>query len=651
MSLLLAVDLGKTTCRAALLPPDGGDPVAAGATAGAPGLAHPHGVALALAAIRAAAPDGAPDAVVVGAAGALAAPRAAQALADELARAFTTADVMVTSDAILAHAAALAGAPGVVLVAGTGAVAVALAADGRLALADGAGPWLGDEGSGAWIGLAGLRAALRAHDGRGAPTALEDAATARFGELAGLARRLGGDPVASAASFAPDVARAAVGEDATATAILADAAHALAAAAHAAAKRAGSEPADAAAMRPGAARAHAAAKRAGSEPADAAATRAGFEPAHAGAERGARSGEPGVALTGGLVGLGEALLGPLRAALEPLVLRPAAAAPIHGARVLARADGPHAVHTTRARVPHVPGHPLDRLSTEAARADLDDLDERPIAELVSLLVDSEARAHEALRRALPALAAATEAIAARLAAGGRLRYVGAGTSGRIALQDAAEWSPTFGTDPALVAAVVAGGERAAWEAVEGAEDDDAAGARDLEDHGIGRADAVVGLSASGRTPYVLGALRAARAAGALTIAVVNAPGGPVAAAADLAVEVDTGAEVLAGSTRLTAATTQKIVLNALSTAALIHLGKAYGPWMVDVRATNEKLRRRAVRIVAEAAAVDDAAAQRALDAAGGHVKTAVVALLAGVGTEEARERLDRAQGRVRAAIE
>jgi N-acetylmuramic acid 6-phosphate etherase len=297
-----------------------------------------------------------------------------------------------------------------------------------------------------------------------------------------------------------------------------------------------------------------------------------------------------------------------------------------------------------------PAEALDLLPTEAARADLDDLDSRPVGEIVTLLVDAEARAHAAVRRALPQLVAATEAVAARLAAGGRLRYVGAGTSGRIALQDAAEGSPTFGIEPELVLAVVAGGPDAARIAVEGAEDDDEAGARDLEAVGLAADDAVVGISASGRTPYVLGALRAARAAGALTVAVANAPGSPIAAVADVAVEVETRAEVLAGSTRLTAGTTQKIVLNALSTAAMIHLGKAYGPRMVDLRATNEKLRRRALRIVAEAAAVDEARAQRALEEADGHVKTAIVALVAGVSAAEARDRLARAGGHARVAI-
>jgi N-acetylmuramic acid 6-phosphate etherase len=379
--------------------------------------------------------------------------------------------------------------------------------------------------------------------------------------------------------------------------------------------------------------------------AGAAAAGAAGRVAGAGAE-----GRAEVAITGGLVALGDPLLGLLRAALAPLTLRPALGTPLDGARVIARGDLPHSAHVVRAGGADAGADPLDRLPTEAVRSDLADLDERPVSELVALLLEAEARAHGALRRALPALAAAAEAVAERLAAGGRLRYVGAGTSGRIAVQDAAEIAPTFGTEPELVVAVVAGGARAATAAVEGAEDDADAGARDLAAQGVGPADAVVGISASGRTPYVLGALRAARAAGALTIAISNTPGSAIGREADLAVELATGAEVLAGSTRLSAGTTQKVALNAISTAAMIRLGKAYGPRMVDLRATNEKLRRRAQRMVAEAAGVDEATAQRALAEAGGHAKTAVVALLAGVSAEQARERLARAGGHARAAI-
>ncbi|WP_372494619.1 N-acetylmuramic acid 6-phosphate etherase [Mycobacterium colombiense] len=285
---------------------------------------------------------------------------------------------------------------------------------------------------------------------------------------------------------------------------------------------------------------------------------------------------------------------------------------------------------------------LDALTTEAVRPDLDDLDARPIPEVVALLVAAEAEAHGAVAAAVPRIAAAAQAIAARLERGGRLVYAGAGTPGRLGVLDAAECAPTFGTD--LVRGVIAGGPAALTEAIEGAED--AFDPTDLAD--LTAADALVGITASGRTPYVLGALEHARAAGALTVAIVNNPGSE--ASAEVVIELLTGPEVLAGSTRLTAGTAQKVVLNALSTSVMIALGKAYGPRMVDVRATNAKVRRRAVRIVRDAAGVDEETATAALAAAGGHAKTAIVALLAGVDATEAAARLDRARGRVRDAL-
>ncbi|WP_055400577.1 MULTISPECIES: N-acetylmuramic acid 6-phosphate etherase [unclassified Mycobacterium] len=286
---------------------------------------------------------------------------------------------------------------------------------------------------------------------------------------------------------------------------------------------------------------------------------------------------------------------------------------------------------------------LDALATEAERPGLDDLDARPVAEVVALLVAAEGEAHAAVAAAVPRIAAAAEAIATRLERGGRLIYAGAGTPGRLGVLDAAECAPTFGTD--LVRGVIAGGPAALTEAIEGAED--AFTPADLAD--LTAADALVGITASGRTPYVLGALAHARAAGALTVAVVNNPGGE--ASADVVIELLTGPEVLAGSTRLTAGTAQKVTLNALSTSVMIALGKAYGPRMVDVRPISAKLRRRAVRIVRDAAGVDEDSAAEALDAAGGHAKTAIVALLAGVDAAEAAARLDRARGRVRAALQ
>ena len=563
--MILAVDLGKTSCRAAA-----GGRMAEGA--GAPGLAAPGGVRAAEAAVLAVARELGPvDEVIVGAAGALAAPDAARALGDALLASLGAERVAVTSDAVIAHAGALDGGPGVVLIAGTGVVALSIGADGALRSVDGWGPWLGDEGGGAWIGAAGLRAALRAHDGRGPSTTLLDAARARFGAPESWPAQFSG--AAALASFAPDVF-AAEG-DAAALAIVGVAAEALAATARAA-------------------------------------------------------GDGPVAMVGGLAGV-EALCGQLD-------LVAAAGDALYGALRLGAIHEPHVIRVQVAGAPHG----LDALATEAVRPDLDDLDARSIGEVVALLVAAEGEAYGAVVAAVPRIAAAAEAIAARLERGGRLIYAGAGTSGRLGVFDAAECGPTFATD--LVRGVIAGGPAALTEAVEGAED--AFDPADFAD--LTAADALVGITASGRTPYVLGALEHARAAGALTVAIVNNAGSE--AFADVVIELLTGPEVLAGSTRLTAGTAQKVVLNALSTSVMIALGKAYGSRMVDVRATNAKLRRRAVRIVRDAAGVDEEAATAALAAAGGHAKTAIVALLAGVNAAEAAVRLDRARGRVRDAL-
>nr|WP_242660964.1 N-acetylmuramic acid 6-phosphate etherase [Mycobacterium alsense] len=563
--MILAVDLGKTTCRAAV-----GRRRAEGP--GAPGLAAPGGVRAAEAAILAVARGFGPTKdVIVGAAGALAAPEAARALGHALLSSLPAERVAVTGDAVLAHAGALNGKPGVVLIAGTGVVALAIGADGTLRTIDGWGPWLGDEGGGAWIGAAGLRAALRALDGRGPATALADAARARFGPPRTWPTQLGS--AAALGAFAPDVLAAR--GDAEASAIVRAAADALAATARAA-------------------------------------------------------GDGPVAMVGGLAGVQA-----LRARLD---LVPAAGDALDGALRLGAIHEPHLIRVRAAAATDR----LDALATEGHRPDLDDLDTRPIAELVALLVAAEGDAHAAVVAAVPRIAAAAEAIAARLERGGRLIYAGAGTPGRLGVLDAAECGPTFGTD--LVRGVIAGGPAALTEAIEGAED--AFSPADLA--GLTSADALVGVTASGRTPYVLGALEHARAAGALTVAIVNNAGS--AASADIVVELLTGPEVLAGSTRLTAGTAQKVALNALSTSVMIALGKAYGPRMVDVRATNAKLRRRAVRIVRDAAGVDEKTAADALAAAGGHAKTAIVALLAGVDAAEAAVRLDRARGRLREAL-
>ncbi len=254
------------------------------------------------------------------------------------------------------------------------------------------------------------------------------------------------------------------------------------------------------------------------------------------------------------------------------------------------------------------------------------------------------------RRPTPALVAAVRLATRALRGGGRLLYVGAGTPGRLAALDAAECPPTFGVDPSRVVAVSAGGEQAARTAVEGAEDDADAGARDLGALRPGPDDLVVGITASGRTPYVLAALEAARAAGASTVAVVNNPASPAAARADVAIEVLTGPETLAGSTRLKAGTSQKVALNVISTAAMVGAGHTYGAWMVDVLASNDKLRLRARRILREATGVDDAVALAALEEAGWRTKTALVMLLAGVAASEAESLLAAHDGHVRAAL-
>lgn len=291
---------------------------------------------------------------------------------------------------------------------------------------------------------------------------------------------------------------------------------------------------------------------------------------------------------------------------------------------------------------------LGHLSTEGARPERAEIDRLPTAELVRLMNEDDRVVPEAVGAASAAIAEAVDAIAGRLGAGGRLIYAGAGTAGRIGVLDASECGPTFNTDRVL--GVIAGGQAAVSEATESAEDDADGGARALEALHLSAADAVVGVSASGRTPYVLGAIAHARSVGALTVGLACNAGSALSAAAELAIEVLVGPEFIAGSTRLKAGTAQKLVLNMLSTLTMVRLGKTYGNLMVDVRVTNEKLRDRATRIVEQAAGVDTAAAAAALDSAGEDAKVAVTMLRAGVGAEEARARLAAADGHLRRAL-
>lgn len=292
---------------------------------------------------------------------------------------------------------------------------------------------------------------------------------------------------------------------------------------------------------------------------------------------------------------------------------------------------------------------LDKLVTEARRADTD-YASRSTQELVQLINEEDASVPAAVAAVADELAAAIDAIVARLAAGGRLVYVGAGSSGRIAELDAEECEGTFSTAPGQVVALVAGGGLSSAER-EAAEDDAGAGRLAVEALAVSAADSCVGVSASGRTRYALAALEAAAEAGALTVALTAVAGSALGRAADHDLAVVVGAEFVSGSTRLKAGTAQKLVLNTISTVAMIRLGKTYGDLMVDVRSSNEKLAARARRVVQLATGVSEDEAERALAEADGSAKVAVVSMLAGVDARAARERLERASGHVTAALE
>jgi len=292
---------------------------------------------------------------------------------------------------------------------------------------------------------------------------------------------------------------------------------------------------------------------------------------------------------------------------------------------------------------------LDELATEA-RAERAAYERSSTAELVALMNAEDAAVPAAVAAVGDAIAAAIDAIVQRLSAGGRLVYVGAGSSGMIAALDADECEGTFSTAPGQVVAVAAGRGLGSRER-EAAEDDREAGSRAIADLAVTAADAVVGVSASGRTPYTLAALESAAEAGALTVALAAAAGSELGRLADHEIAVVVGPEFVSGSTRLKAGTAQKLVLNTISTVSMIRLGKTYGDLMVDVRASNEKLAARALRVVRLATGASDDEAERALEAADGSAKVAVVALLADLDADAARARLETAGGNIRSALE
>jgi N-acetylmuramic acid 6-phosphate etherase len=293
---------------------------------------------------------------------------------------------------------------------------------------------------------------------------------------------------------------------------------------------------------------------------------------------------------------------------------------------------------------------LKQAKTEQRNPRSRGLGEKSSLEIVRILNREDARVAEAVQRELPKIARAVDAIVKAFRDGGRLIYVGAGTSGRLAVLDAAECPPTFGTSPKMVQAIIAGGTKALTHAVEGAEDSAAQGARDLARAKVSRHDVVVGIAASGTTPYVLGALRFACGRGAIIVGVTSNASSPLAHEAQIAIVPDTGPEAIAGSTRLKAGTAQKMVLNLLSTASMVRVGRVYENWMVHVALTNQKLRRRGVRILEEAAGLSASAAGHALRQAGHDLPAALVMAKTGVGLKEAKRLLAKTGGSVRQAL-
>ena len=294
---------------------------------------------------------------------------------------------------------------------------------------------------------------------------------------------------------------------------------------------------------------------------------------------------------------------------------------------------------------------IRKLRTEQINAASADLDTKSALEIAAIINAQDAKVARAVKKTLPQIAQAIDAISDAFSRGGRLFYVGAGTSGRIAALDASEMPPTFSTDPEMVQYVIAGGEKALGAAVEANEDSRELGERDIAARKITRKDVVVGIAASGRTPYTIAALEYTRRKGAKTVAVVCNAGSPLAHVADIAIEVMVGPEVVSGSTRMKAGTAQKMVLNMLSTGAMVRRGYVYGNLMVNVHTKNEKLVERAIAILQRATGADRTVAERALNDAGMNLPVALVMLKTGLPEPKAAQRLKAANGNVRKALE
>ena len=293
---------------------------------------------------------------------------------------------------------------------------------------------------------------------------------------------------------------------------------------------------------------------------------------------------------------------------------------------------------------------LNKIATEQRNPRTLHIDEVSTLDMVKLINSEDRTVAESIVPVLPKIAEAIDVIADRISRGGRLVYTGCGTSGRLGVLDASECPPTFSADADTVRAVIAGGPNAVFNAAEGAEDDPEQGAKDIAEIGLSAADVLCGIAASGRTPYVIGAMKYAKSVGAAVIAVTCCPGSEIDRLAGIGISPAPGPEVITGSTRMKSGTAQKMVLNMLSTGAMIKLGKVYGNLMVDVRPSNEKLILRCRRIVREATGVDEEQATKALEACGYRCKTAVVMLLKGVDSAEADRLLGLSGGRVAEAI-
>ena len=293
---------------------------------------------------------------------------------------------------------------------------------------------------------------------------------------------------------------------------------------------------------------------------------------------------------------------------------------------------------------------LKNMSTETRNQNTMNLDIMTPLEVVTVMNQEDAKVPAAITPALPNIAQCVTWAIESIENGGRIIYMGAGTSGRLGVLDAVECPPTFGVAPEVVVGLIAGGEKAFVKAVEGAEDSRELGRQDLVDINLEARDIVIGIAASGRTPYVLGGLAYAKEVGCHTVGISCNPGSAVGAAAELAIEVVPGPECLTGSTRLKSGTCQKLILNMISTATMVGCGKAYQNLMVDVMQTNEKLVVRAQNIVMEATGCDRETAAEKIGIAGGNAKTAITMILADCGLEEARARLEKAKGHVREAI-